>query len=948
MLYINQILLILFWVFCIKKTQAQGLFNVKINPNTNNIPVFRFQVDGYTSDTSWAFFNGTIPADLISFTFCHRFQILFTRPRMYLFTYAFGNKDANELYSAFRGCKRNTKYCAWHNDMPDFYQWRHICLAYDGYKDLYKLFVDGIKITSGSWTGDKSLEPVRKGGKLFLGQDQDTLGGGFQPRQSWSGAITQFNIWDVALEDYFVENAAECRSDLLGNVQEWNREVWITSNIEVSSVPLFELCGKPENINDQYFLFPLLYDYWFYKDWCYNQGGFLAVPNTTEKYHEMMDIASEIMKPDIHEKCLHASGSLIIWAGPTDYMEEDMWTNPYTKKKVDASFWEVGQPNGGEGENCVRTYVDRKWNDEPCDQLNCALCHFPVRMNLSMRGLCISETKLMEGYFDQYYFLQGFLNNKPHWRGFGKSHIYFIPRTYSWRIESYYDTEKYAEFAASDEDPYQYFPTGRSDWVINEGICAMKKGTEYKMTLTNCMYNDGSGYDFTCTDGTCVNMDKRCNLVADCPDGSDEKDCDILEIPQDYRSELFPLTEDGSPLVVKMNVTILSFPDISTLQLSYMADFVLLMTWSDPRLEFLNLVDSTDLNSLSLRLQQAIWVPKLNFPNARQAEGTTVDALSSTKILKKGVPIPDNTQLAVEARIYRGVDSPIIMKREYLISFTCDFDLHMYPFDTQICQIIMEVNGVPNKYLKLEVEIPEGCADCDGAEYTGNKLMVEYVVGDTIMDPKTNQTDKFGKVEVNIVFKRRWIYHLITVFLQSILLIGIAFLTFFFKISNFQDRMMISITTMMIVATIQSSIDKMVPKTSYLKMIDVWLLYSFNIIIVIMGIHTFMDTFIKRHPVSFSPINPRYHKKKFTDVEPDIFTVSDNINLWGRNPGWDPGFIRAYTLNYLGQVIRGQTLNYLEQMFNIAVFLLFNLIFWGFALSHYYSQVNLEKAEEKN
>lgn len=25
------------------------------------------------------------------------------------------------------------------------------------------------------------------------------------------------------------------------------------------------------------------------------------------------------------------TGSLIIWAGPTDYMEEDMWTNPYTK-----------------------------------------------------------------------------------------------------------------------------------------------------------------------------------------------------------------------------------------------------------------------------------------------------------------------------------------------------------------------------------------------------------------------------------------------------------------------------------------------------------------------------------------------------------------------------------------------------------------------------------------
>ena len=31
------------------------------------------------------------------------------------------------------------------------------------------------------------------------------------------------------------------------------------------------------------------------------------------------------------------TGSLIIWAGPTDYMEEDMWTNPYTK--YDSNIW---------------------------------------------------------------------------------------------------------------------------------------------------------------------------------------------------------------------------------------------------------------------------------------------------------------------------------------------------------------------------------------------------------------------------------------------------------------------------------------------------------------------------------------------------------------------------------------------------------------------------------
>ena len=61
---------------------------------------------------------------------------------------------------------------------------------------------------------------------------------------------------------------------------------------------------------------------------------------------------------------------------------------------------------------------------------------------------------------------------------------------------------------------------------------------------------------------------------------------------------------------------------------------------------------------------------------------------------------------------------------------------------------------------------------------------------------------------------------------------------------------MISITCMLIISTIQSSIDKMVPKTSYFKMVDLFLIYSFNIVIVIMGIHTYMDTQIHRDDVT--------------------------------------------------------------------------------------------------
>ena len=41
----------------------------------------------------------SIQKDLISYSVCHRYKYFYDRPRMYLFTYAFDDKNANELFS---------------------------------------------------------------------------------------------------------------------------------------------------------------------------------------------------------------------------------------------------------------------------------------------------------------------------------------------------------------------------------------------------------------------------------------------------------------------------------------------------------------------------------------------------------------------------------------------------------------------------------------------------------------------------------------------------------------------------------------------------------------------------------------------------------------------------------------------------------------------------------
>ena len=69
---------------------------------------------------------------------------------------------------------------------------------------------------------------------------------------------------------------------------------------------LFQLCGEGGDEKEKYFLFPNVFDFWFYKSWCYNMGGGVAVANTDEEFHSQMDVAEALVDPQTHEKCMHA------------------------------------------------------------------------------------------------------------------------------------------------------------------------------------------------------------------------------------------------------------------------------------------------------------------------------------------------------------------------------------------------------------------------------------------------------------------------------------------------------------------------------------------------------------------------------------------------------------------------------------------------------------------
>ena len=79
--------------------------------------------------------------------------------------------------------------------------------------------------------------------------------------------------------------------------------------------------------------------------------------------------------------------------------------------------------------------------------------------------------------------------------------------------------------------------------------------------------------------------------------------------------------------------------------------------------------------------------------------------------------------------------------------------LTIFYFILQVCDMVFKVNGIPEKYITLGIELPRGCDTCTGSEYRGSKSLVEYIVGDSVMDLATNGTDLYGVARVVTIFK---------------------------------------------------------------------------------------------------------------------------------------------------------------------------------------------------
>ena len=96
-------------------------------------------------------------------------------------------------------------------------------------------------------------------------------------------------------------------------------------------------------------------------------------------------------------------------------------------------------------------------------------------------------------------------------------------------------------------------------------------------------------------------------------------------------------------------------------------------------------------------------------------------------------------------------------------------------------------------------------------------------------------------VKMQIIFKRRLTNEVLTTYLPTILLIIIGYCTTFFKPFFFEAALTVNLTTMLVMTTIFISVMEKLPPTSYIRMVDIWLIFGILIPFLEVSILTFKE-----------------------------------------------------------------------------------------------------------